>query len=290
MATTRDGETGRVGVTAADLPLLDSVFPICPPLALRVRESGDGDGDDVPVATFDDSAARAAAAQGGEATRGLLVTASQAALLRRAATCAASLLRSLYGGAPGGRPQIVHGDLHMANVMQGEGGGGDGGDGDGARGPSRRTVHPPQHTTGRLHLIDFDGCAWGFPAQDLAVLLWALRFEGLEEILRGEVSPRFPALRAAVLRGYSAMAPLPGECGSAVGGDIVRPRAAEAAAAGEGQGSWPALPLLDALVAHRDLVVLAWFAATDVAFLRPRVAGLADATLARMRDWVPPAV
>ena len=41
-------------------------------------------------------------------------------------------------------------------------------------------------------------------------------------------------------------------------------------------------------VAHRDLVVMAWFAATDVAFLRPRVAEMANATLRRIRAWVPP--
>ena len=262
------------GPRASDLPVLDSVFPICPPLAVRVRESsaaGGGGGETVPVATFDDSDSSTAARADGAATRGLIVTAAQAALLRRSTGCCERLLRSLYGGDLGGRPHIVHGDLTLPNVMQDN-------DGDGQR----------------LHLIDFDGCAFGFAAQDLAVLLWTLQFDGLEEILTGKVSPRYAALRAAVLRGYSAVRPLPEECGRDVGGDVVR-RRDETAATGAGGGgeaasssAWPALPLLDALVAHRDLVILAWFAATDVAFLRPRVAELADATLRRIRAWVPP--
>ena len=139
----------------------------------------------------------------------------------------------------------------------------------------------------------------------LAVLLWALRFEGLEEILAGLESPRYPTLRAAVLRGYSSVRPLPEECGAPVASDVVveagvattkqtRATVATTAATTAAEeppplvGSWPALPLLDTLVAHRDLVVMAWFAATDVAFLRPRVAEMANATLRRIRAWVPP--
>ena len=96
-------------------------------------------------------------------------------------------------------------------------------------------------------------------------------------------------VRAAVLRGYSAVRPLPEECGREVGVDTVRREAAATTEkSGEaGAAPWPALPLLDALVAQRDLVVLAWFAATDVTFLRARVPEFADATLVRIREWVP---
>jgi len=176
--------------------------------------------------------------------------------LRCAEACCVRLLHLLYDGKFGGKSQLVHGDLHMANVMQG-------------------------HNTGDglLHLIDFDGCAWGFPAQDLAVLLWALQFEGLEEILTGVESPQYPTLKAAILRGYTALRPLPDECNSAVDGEIVFSVTRD--------GRKKAVKLLDALVLHRDLVVLSWFAATDVPFLRPRVAGMAEATLRRMRSWVP---
>ena len=259
MATT-NGE----GVAAADLPVLNSVFPICPPLVVRVRETEGNNGDtEVPCSTFDERAE-------GTTTRGLLVTSAQNALLRRATACCEHLLTSLYEGALGGRQQIVHGDLHMANVMQDD-----------------------NECDGRLHLIDFDGCARGFPAQDLAVLLWALRFDGLEEILTGEESTRYPALRAAVLRGYvGSVGSLPEECGGGgkgaeniVEGVVVVRHHDETAA----DAPWPVLPVLDALVAHRDLVVMAWFAATDITFLQPRVAEMANATLRRMRAWVPSA-
>ena len=155
---------------------------------------------------------------------------------------------------------------------------------------------------GGLHLIDFDGCANGFAAQDLAFLLWALRFDGLEEILTGLESPQDASRRAAGLRGYTAVRPLPEECAaqppsatctmysssSRSSSSSSRSETAADNSEGGGGGSiccWSALPLLDALVAHRDLVVLAWFAATPVAFLRPRVGELADSTLERVSKW-----
>ena len=270
------GIGSAVGPTAAVLPVLDSVW-ISPPLAVRVRDGDDdscgssiiGDGKTTPpVDTFDDDSA-----DDGTVTRGLIVSARQAALIGRATECCARLLQSLHAGNLGGTRQICHGDIHPANVMQDDAGG--------------------------LHLIDFDGCANGFAAQDLAVLLWALRFDGLEEILTGLESPQYASRRAAVLRGYTAVRPLPEECAAqppsgtcAVYSSSSSSSSSSETAAGSSEGSggdsiccWPALPLLDALVAHRDLVVLAWFAATPVTFLRPRVGELADATLGRMSKW-----
>jgi predicted trehalose synthase len=81
-----------------------------------VRETEGNNGDtEVPCSTFDERAE-------GTTTRGLLVTSAQNALLRRATACCEHLLTLLYEGALGGRQQIVHGDLHMANVMQVAGG------------------------------------------------------------------------------------------------------------------------------------------------------------------------
>ena len=265
---------GALGPTAAVLPVLDSVW-ISAPLAVRVRDGDDdgsggstvGDGETVPpVDTFEEDSS-----DDGTVTRGLIVSEKQAALISRATDCCARLLQSLHAGHLGGTRQICHGDIHPANVMLDDAGG--------------------------LHLIDFDGCANGFPAQDLAVLLWALRFDGLEEILTGLESPQYASRRAAVLRGYTAVRPLPEECtaqppsGTCTMYNSSSSSRSETAAdnsEGGGGGSiccWSALPLLDALVAHRDLVVLAWFAATPVAFLRPRVGELADSTLERVGKW-----
>lgn len=57
---------------------------------------------------------------------------------------------------PGYRPQVIHGDLHWWNVL----------------------VY-----CGKLQPIDFEDCAWGFPAQDIAItfyyVLWDERYDSL---------------------------------------------------------------------------------------------------------------
>lgn len=69
-------------------------------------------------------------------------------------------------------PQIlIHADAHPANVLV---------------------------TEGALGLIDFDDCAWGWPAFDMAVSLWSASRE-----------TRFPELRDRFLTGYAARRPLP---------------------------------------------------------------------------------
>lgn len=66
---------------------------------------------------------------------------------------------------------LIHADAHPANVLVSE---------------------------GRLGLIDFDDCAWGWPLFDLAVCLWSASSE-----------PDFVTLRDRFLAGYAARRALP---------------------------------------------------------------------------------
>lgn len=72
-----------------------------------------------------------------------------------------------------GRPQVIHGDLHHGNVKL-----------------YRGTVQP----------LDFEDLGWGFPVQDIAISL----FYSLN-------NPRFPELREAFQRGYTAIRNWPEE-------------------------------------------------------------------------------
>ncbi|HLT21049.1 MAG TPA: phosphotransferase [Thermomicrobiales bacterium] len=72
-----------------------------------------------------------------------------------------------------GRPQVIHADLHHGNVKL-----------------YRGTVQP----------LDFEDLGWGFPVQDIAISL----FYSLN-------NPRFPELREAFQRGYTAIRSWPEE-------------------------------------------------------------------------------
>lgn len=98
------------------------------------------------------------------------VTAAVRAVLERAERAVTRRLAAHGKGA--GRYGLIHADLRLANVLV-EG--------------------------GRLHLLDFDDCGFGWFAYDFAA---AVSFM--------EDDPRIPALRAAWLAGYRAVAPLSG--------------------------------------------------------------------------------
>jgi Ser/Thr protein kinase RdoA (MazF antagonist) len=73
--------------------------------------------------------------------------------------------------AAGGTPRVIHTDLHEGNL---------------------------KWFRGRLSVFDFDDCAFGQPAQDVATAIRSLSTED-----------DFPAHRAALERGYMQVAPWP---------------------------------------------------------------------------------
>ena len=116
----------------------------------------------------------------------------------------------------------------------------------------------------------------------------ALRFDGLEEILTAwsrrntfkaaccVATP--PCVRSRV---HTTACPDVHHGGGSSRSETAATALRAVAAARSAAGLHSAV---DALVAHRDLVVLAWMT-TPVAFLRPRVGELVDSTLERVGKW-----
>jgi Ser/Thr protein kinase RdoA (MazF antagonist) len=96
------------------------------------------------------------------------LTAEERALLIKARDLVAARLAGLTEP-----PILIHADAHPANVLVSD---------------------------GRLGLIDFDDCAWGWPVFDMAVSLWSAASE-----------PRFPELRDRFLAGYATRRALPAD-------------------------------------------------------------------------------
>jgi Ser/Thr protein kinase RdoA (MazF antagonist) len=129
--------------------------------------------------------------------------------------------------------------------------------------PRPQVLHADLHfgnvlktASGTTYLIDFDSISVGFPAQDIAIFCWDLQFDDFSAIVEGRLSDGYAKLRDAFLDGYESVRPLP-----------------------KGMRG----PLLRDLVAHREVVVLAWFAASKFHQIVP---AYGRETLKRLRSWI----